>query len=209
MPKGLVILNDRRPVQMQEQENQVDLQLIEATKKGDSRAFGTLVRRYQSRVFKIVSRFVKDPNETMDVSQEVFIKAYRALNKFRGDSSFYTWLYRIAINTSKNYIILQGRRLPDIDFAVTDMERFIMKNSPKETGTPERLMMRDEIEHIVYDTIEHLPKDLRTAIMLREVEGLSYEEIADIMHCPVGTVRSRIFRARVAIDKSVQPLLGQ
>jgi len=194
---------------MQEQENQVDLQLIEAAKKGDSKSFDILVKRYQSRVFKIVSRFVKDPSETMDVSQEVFIKAYRALNKFRGDSSFYTWLYRIAINTSKNYIILQGRRLPDIDFEIPDMERFMMKNSPKETGTPERLMMRDEIEHIVYDTIEHLPKDLRTAIMLREVEGLSYEEIADIMHCPVGTVRSRIFRARVAIDKNVQPLLGQ
>lgn len=194
---------------MQEQENQVDLQLIEAAKNGDTKSFDILVKRYQSRVFKIVCRFVKDPNETLDVCQEVFIKAYRALNKFRGDSSFYTWLYRIAINTSKNYIILQGRRLPDIDIEIQDMERFIMKNSPKETGTPERLMMRDEIEHMVYNTIEHLPKDLRTAIMLREVEGLSYEEIADIMHCPVGTVRSRIFRARVAIDKNVQPLLGQ
>lgn len=188
-------------------EYRLDLQLIEAAKQGDSRAFDVLVIRYQTRVFKVVARFVKDPSEILDVCQEVFIKAYRALNKFRGDSSFYTWLYRIAINTSKNYILAQGRRLPDIDLDITDMERFVMKNSPKETGTPERLMMRDEIEHAVYSTIEHLPNDLRTAIMLREMEGLSYEEIADIMHCPVGTVRSRIFRARAAIDKNVQPFL--
>jgi RNA polymerase sigma-70 factor (ECF subfamily) len=190
-------------------EYRLDIQLIEAAKQGDSRAFDVLVMRYQTRVFKIVARFVKDPSEIMDVCQEVFIKAYRALNKFRGDSSFYTWLYRIAINTSKNYIISQGRRLPDIDLEITDMERFVMRNSPKETGTPERLMMRDEIEHAVYDTIEHLPKDLRLAIMLREIEGLSYEEIADIMHCPVGTVRSRIFRARAAIDRNVLPFLQQ
>jgi len=188
-------------------ENQVDLQLIEATKKGDLRAFDTLVMRYQLRVFKIVAHVIRDQNEIMDVCQEVFIKAYRAMGKFRGDSSFYTWLYRIAINTSKNYIISQGRRLPVINFEITDMERFISKNSPKEFGTPERLLMRDEMEHVVYDTIEHLPKDLRKAIILREIEGLSYDEIAEIMHCPVGTVRSRIFRARAVIDRNVQPLL--
>lgn len=190
-------------------EYKVDLQLIEAAKQGDTRAFDILVMRYQNRVFKIVARFVKDPSEIMDVCQEVFIKAYRALNKFRGDSSFYTWIYRISINTSKNYIISQGRRLPDIDLEIVDMERFCMRNSPKETGTPERLLMRDEIEHAVYDTIDHLPDDLKTAIMLREIEGLSYEEIADIMHCPVGTVRSRIFRARAAIDRNVLPFLQQ
>ncbi len=141
------------------------------------------------------------------MSQEVFIKAYRALKKFRGDSSFYTWLYRIAINTSKNYILSQGRHLPDIDIYIEDMERFLTRNTPREHSTPERLLMRDEIEHAVYDTIDHLPKDLKTAIMLREMEGLSYEEIAVVMDCPVGTVRSRIFRARAAIDKNVQPLL--
>lgn len=185
-----------------------DLQLIEATKQGDSRAFDVLVMRYQTRVFKIVARFVKDPSESLDVCQEVFIKAYRALDKFRADSSFYTWLYRIAVNTAKNFIISAGRRLPDIDIEILDMDRFVMRNSPKEFGTPERLLMRDEIEHVVYDAIDHLPKDLRTAIMLREIEGMSYEEISDIMHCPVGTVRSRIFRARSAIDKSVQPLIN-
>ncbi len=190
-------------------EYQVDLQLIDAVKRGDSHAFDVLVQRYQPRVMKIVSRYVRDPSEVLDVTQEVFIKAYRALKKFRGDSSFYTWLYRIAINTSKNYIISQGRRLPDIDFEIADMERFTMRNAPRENGTPERLLMRDEIEHVVFDTIEHLPKDLRTAIMLREMEGLSYEEIAEVMDCPIGTVRSRIFRARAAIDRSVQPLLQQ
>lgn len=190
-------------------DNQVDLQLIEATKKGDSRAFDILVMRYQTKVFKIVARLVKDPSEIMDVCQEVFIKAYRALDKFRGDSSFYTWLYRIAINTSKNYIISQGRRLPDLDIEVADLERFSAKNSQKEYSTPEHLLIRDEIENIVYDTIDHLPSDLRTAITLRELDGLSYEAIAEIMNCPVGTVRSRIFRARAAIDRSVQPLLQQ
>ncbi len=191
------------------QENRLDLQLIEDSRKGDPKAFDALVTRYQSRVFKIVTRFVKDPTETLDVSQEVFIKAYNALAKFRGDSSFYTWLYRIAINTAKNYIVSEGRRLPDIDIDIIDMETFMSRNSPKEYGTPERLMMRDEIEHAVYDTIEQLPKDLRTAIMLREVDGLSYEDIAETMQCPIGTVRSRIFRARAAIDKSVQPLIQQ
>jgi len=189
------------------QENQVDLQLIEATQKGDSKAFDVLMMRYQAKVCKIVARFIRDPSENLDVCQEVFIKAYRALNKFRGDSSFYTWLYRIAVNTSKNYIVSQGRRLSDVDFAIPDIERFMSKNGPKEFGTPERLLIRDEIENVVYDAIENLPKDLQLAITLREIEGLSYEEISDIMHCPVGTVRSRIFRARAVIDKNVQPLL--
>ncbi len=190
-------------------ELQIDSKLLRSAKRGNTHAFGELVTRYQSRVNKIVSRYVKDPSEVSDVSQEVFIKAYRALKKFRGDSSFYTWLYRIAINTSKNYILSQGRRLPDIDIYIEDMERFLNRNSPREHGTPERLLMRDEIEHVVYDTIDHLPKELKTAIMLREMEGLSYDEIAVVMDCPVGTVRSRIFRARAAIDKNVQPLLQE
>ena len=189
------------------QDNRVDTQLVEATRNGESHAFDLLVMRYQARIFRTVARFIKDPSESMDVCQEVFIKAYRALDKFRGDSSFYTWLYRIAVNTAKNYIISQGRRLPDIDLNIENMERFIMKNSLKEVGTPEHLLMRDEIEHVVFDVIDHLPKDLRKALTLREVDGLTYDEIADIMHCPVGTVRSRIFRARAAIDKSVQPLI--
>jgi RNA polymerase sigma-70 factor (ECF subfamily) len=190
-------------------DNREDVKLIEATKQGDSRAFDVLVTRYQNRVFKVVARFVKDPSECLDICQEVFLKAYRALDKFRADSSFYTWLYRIAVNTAKNFIVSQGHRLPDIDIEIIDMDRFAMRNSPKEFGTPERLLMRDEIEGVVYDTIEHMPNDLRTAITLREIEGMSYEEISDIMQCPVGTVRSRIFRARSAIEKNVQPLLRQ
>lgn len=188
-------------------DNREDLQLIEAAKQGDSRAFDALVLRYQNRVFKIVARFVKDPSESLDICQEVFIKVYRALDKFRADSSFYTWIYRISVNTAKNFIISRGHRLPDIDIEIIDMDRFVMRNSLKEFGTPERLMMRDEIEGVVYDTIERMPNDLRTAIKLREIDGMSYEEISDIMHCPVGTVRSRIFRARSTIEKRVQPLL--
>jgi len=190
-------------------EYRVDLQLIEAVKRGDVQAFNSLMLRYQSKVFRIVARYVKDPSESMDVTQEVFIKAFRAIQKFRGESAFYTWLYRIAINTAKNYVVTQGRRLPDIDLEINDMEQFIVRNSLKEQGTPERLMLRDEIEHVVYDVIDHLPKELRTAIMLREIDGLSYEEIAAVMDCPVGTVRSRIFRARAAIDRGVQPLIQQ
>src|SRR5689334_2340095 len=186
-----------------------DSKLIEAVKRGDQHAFDVLVSRYQNRIQKIVRRFIRDPNEGLDVTQEVFIKAYRALKNFRGDSSFYTWLYRITVNTAKNYLVSQGRRLPDIDLNQEDKERFLSRNIPKETGSPEGLLMRDEIEHALYETIEHLPKDLRTAIMLRELDGLSYDEIAKVMDCPVGTVRSRIFRARAAIDRSVLPLLQQ
>jgi RNA polymerase sigma-70 factor (ECF subfamily) len=186
-----------------------DLELIRTVQNGDQKAFDVLVIRYQSRVCKIVSRFVKDQNEVFDVCQEVFIKTYRALKNFRGDSSFYTWLYRISINTAKNYLMAREHQLPSIDFEIVDMERFSAKNGPKENGTPEHLMMRDEMEHLVYDAIDHLPKDLKTAIMLREIEGLSYDKIANIMHCPVGTVRSRIFRARAVIDKAVFPLMQQ
>lgn len=188
-------------------DHRTDTHIIEAVKNGEAHAFDSLVVRYQTRILKVVARYVRDPSEIFDVCQEVFIKAYRAIDKFRGDSSFYTWLYRIAINTSKNYMISQGRRLPDIDLDMDNMDKFLTRNVPRENGTPEKLLMRDEIEHAVYDTIDHLPKELRTAIMLREMDGLTYEEIAEVMACPVGTVRSRIFRARAAIDKNVQPLL--
>ena len=190
-------------------DNREDLALIHAVQQGDTKAFDALVVRYQGRVLKIVSRFVKDQNEVHDVCQEVFIKTYRALKKFRGDSSFYTWLYRITINTAKNYVMSKDHQLPSIGFEIVDIERFSAKNGPKEDGTPEHLIMRDEIEHLVYDAINHLPKDLKTAIMLREIEGLSYDKIAAIMHCPVGTVRSRIFRARTVIDKTIFPLIQQ
>lgn len=190
-------------------DDKIDLQLIDAVKKGDSRAFDMLVMRYQTRVCKIVSRFVKDPHEMMDVSQEIFIKAYKALDKFRADSSFYTWLYRIAINASKNYLVERGHRLPDITFEIVDMERYSGRNGRCETNTPESLVMRDEIENLVYDAIDELPRDLRMAILLREMDGLTYGQIADAMDCPVGTVRSRIFRARAVIDKTVQPLIKQ
>jgi RNA polymerase sigma-70 factor (ECF subfamily) len=187
----------------------VELELIAAVKRGDPHAFDLLVIRYQSRILKIVARFIKDPSEMLDVCQEILFKVYRALPSFRGDSAFYTWLYRIAVNTSKNYVLSQGRRLPDLTLEVFDKEGFLIRNTPKESSTPEGLMLSNEIEDVVFDTIEHLPQDLKTAIMLREMDGMSYEEIATIMDCPVGTVRSRIFRARAAIDRNVQPLLQQ
>lgn len=186
---------------------ELDKALIEATRKGDPRAFNDLVEKYQHRVNRIVSRYIKDHAEVLDVTQEVFIKAYRALDRFRGDSAFYTWLYRIAINTCKNYLVAQLRKVRGIDIDMPDLENFLVNNVPKETATPERILMRDEIEHVVFDVIDHLPKDLKVAITLREMEGMSYEQIASIMGCPVGTVRSRIYRARMAIERSVTPLL--
>jgi RNA polymerase sigma-70 factor, ECF subfamily len=188
-------------------EENVDLHLIREVQKGNKQAFDALVLKYQYKIFKLVARYVSDPSEVLDVAQETFIKAYRGLTKFRGDSAFYTWLYRIAINTAKNYVISQGRRLPDIDFEISDIEQFISKNNIKEYSTPERLLICDEIERILFDVIDDLPGELRTAIMLREMEGLTYDEIAVVMGCPVGTVRSRIFRAREAIEKKVHPLL--
>lgn len=188
-------------------DDKIDEQLIEAVKNGDSRAFDMLVMRYQTRVCKIISRFIKDQQEIMDVCQEVFIKTYKALYKFRADSSFYTWLYRIVINTCKNYLIEKGHRLPEITFEIVDMEKYSGKNGRSEDNTPETIMMRDEVENLVFDVIEELPEELRVTILLREMDGCSYDEIADIMHCPIGTVRSRIFRARAVIDKAVQPFI--
>ncbi|WP_455376304.1 RNA polymerase sigma factor RpoE [Kaarinaea lacus] len=188
-------------------EREVDQALVERVQRGDKSAFDILVRKYQHKVVKLVSRYVKDHSEVYDVAQEAFIKAYRALPNFRGDSAFYTWMYRIAINTAKNYLVAQGRRLPNIDIEAQDAEQFEGESALKEYATPESMLRRDEVQNTVLRTIENLPDDLRTAIMLREIEGLSYEEIAEAMDCPVGTVRSRIFRAREAIDKTLRPLI--
>mgnify|MGYP003594288137 FL=1 len=188
-------------------EDGVDRTLVERVQRGDKRAFDLLVLKYQHKLVKLVSRYVRDPSEVMDVVQEAFIKAYRALPSFRGESAFYTWIYRIAINTAKNYLVAQGRRPPDGDIDSGDVDQIEGETELKDNATPERLLLRDEIEETVMDAIAQLPEDLRVAITLRELEGLSYEEIAEAMDCPVGTVRSRIFRAREAINKRLQPLL--
>lgn len=184
-----------------------DQQLVERVQRGDKRAFDLLVLKYQHRILALVTRFVHDSHEAQDVAQEAFIKAYRALANFRGDSAFYTWLYRIAINTAKNYLVARGRRPPDSDIAAEDAEFHDGDSALKDIQSPERELLRDEIEQVVNRTLEQLPGDLRTALTLREFEGLSYEDIAEAMGCPVGTVRSRIFRAREAIDKALKPLL--
>ena len=189
-------------------ERDIDQALVERVQRGDKTAFDLLVQKYQHRVVKVISRYVRDQSEVYDVAQEAFIKAYRALPRFRGDSAFYTWMYRIAINTAKNYLVSQGRRMPNVDIDAQDAEQFEGASGLKEYATPEHLLMRDQVESTVYSAIEQLPDDLRTAITLRELEGLSYEEIAEAMDCPVGTVRSRIFRAREAIDKKLKPLVS-
>lgn len=186
---------------------QTDQQLVERVQQGDKRAFDLLVLKYQHRILALVTRFVHDSHEAQDVAQEAFIKAYRALANFRGDSAFYTWLYRIAINTAKNYLVARGRRPPDTDIAAEDAEYYDGESSLKNIQSPERELLRDEIEQMVNRTLQLLPGDLRMALTLREFEGLSYEDIANVMECPVGTVRSRIFRAREAIDKALKPLL--
>jgi len=188
-------------------EQNVDQELVERIQRGDKKAFDLLVLKYQHKIAKLISRYVRDPDEVLDVSQEAFIKAYRALPRFRGESAFYTWLYRIAINTAKNFLVSQGRRPPESDVDAGDAEHLESASALRDIATPEHLALRDEIEGTVFRAIEQLPEDLRTAITLREMEGLSYEEIAQAMDCPVGTVRSRIFRAREAIDKKLEPLL--
>jgi RNA polymerase sigma-70 factor (ECF subfamily) len=197
-----------RGVQGGVSEAKVDQLLVERVQKGDKRAFDLLIQKYQHRIISLVSRYVSDSAEAQDVAQEAFIKAYRAIGRFRGDSAFYTWLYRIAINTAKNWIVARNRRPPASDIDAVDAEQYGMSSKLKETSTPENEMMREEIERTVYDTIAALPEDLRTAIMLREMDGMSYEEIAVTMECPIGTVRSRIFRAREAIDEKLKPLIG-
>lgn len=184
-----------------------DQQLVERVQRGDKNAFNLLVSKYQHKVASLVTRYVSNQSDVSDVVQEAFIKAYRALPEFRGESAFYTWLYRIAVNTAKNYLTAQGRRPPDLDVDCSDAELQEGAEAMHELANPENLILSDEIQRMVVATLEFLPEDLRTAITLREIEGLSYEEIAEIMGCPVGTVRSRIFRARDAIDKQIQPLL--
>lgn len=184
-----------------------DQELVRRVQAGDQSAFNLLVLKYQHRVLKLVGRFVHDATEAEDVAQEAFLKAYRALSSFRGDSAFYTWLYRIAINTAKNALVSQRRRPVDFDLDLQDPEQFERQARLKEADTPEGVLLTEEIREVVERAMEQLPEDLRTAIVLRELEGLSYEEIAEAMDCPVGTVRSRIFRAREAIDKKLKPLL--
>ena len=188
-------------------EAQVDQLLVERVQKGEKHAFDLLISKYQHRIISLVGRYVHDHAEAQDVAQEAFIKAYRALKSFRGDSAFYTWLYRIAINTAKNWLVAQKRRPPSSDIDAVDAEQYDMDSRLKDKATPENELLREEIKKTVYDTIAELPEDLRTAIVLREMEGMSYEEIAVTMECPIGTVRSRIFRAREAIDDKLRPLV--
>ncbi|MBC8210689.1 MAG: RNA polymerase sigma factor RpoE [Gammaproteobacteria bacterium] len=185
----------------------LDSELVKRVQNGDKAAFDVLVKKYQQKVVNLVSRFVSDHSECYDVAQDTFIKAYRAMDNFRGDSQFYTWLYRIAANTAKNHLATRSRKTPTYSVDVEDAEHYEGENGLKDQTTPENLLLTEEIKRTVYAAIEKLPEDLKTAITLRELEGLSYDEIADVMDCPIGTVRSRIFRARDAIDKELRPLL--
>ena len=187
-------------------EQLTDQALVERVQQGDKKAFNLLVSRYQNRVAGLLTRYVS-PNDIPDVVQESFIKAYRSIGAFRGDSAFYTWLYRIAVNTAKNYLTAQGRRPPNEDILAEEAESYDVGSNLRDVATPENEMLSNELKKIVFDTIKGLQEDFRTAITLREIEGLSYEEIAEIMECPVGTVRSRIFRAREIIESKVKPLL--
>jgi RNA polymerase sigma-70 factor (ECF subfamily) len=190
-----------------EEVNNTDQQLVDRVFRGDKHAFDLLVLRYQHRILGLIGRFINDPAEVEDVAQEAFIKAYRALPKFRGDSAFYTWLYRIAINTAKNYLVARGRRPPSTDIDVDDAEFMENNTTLTDIESPEASQEKADLERVIYEAIDELPEDLRTAFTLREFSGLSYEEITEIMGCPVGTVRSRIFRAREALDKKIRPLL--
>jgi RNA polymerase sigma-70 factor (ECF subfamily) len=189
-------------------DREIDQQLVDRAKRGEKQAFDLLVAKYQRKLGRLLSRFIRDPAEVEDVAQEAFIKAYRALPSFRGDSAFYTWLYRIGINTAKNYLVAMGRRAPTVtEFDADEAEGFEDGDQLRDINTPESLLMSQEIAGTVNRAMDDLPDDLRTAITLREIEGLSYEEIATIMNCPIGTVRSRIFRAREAIAAKLRPLL--
>lgn len=189
-------------------DRELDRQLVERAQRGDKHAFGLLVSKYQRKLSRLLSRFVKDQAEVEDVVQEAFVKAYRALPSFRGDSAFYTWLYRIGINTAKNYLVAMGRRAPTVtDFDSEEAEEFDGGEQLRDINTPESLLMTKQIANTVNEAMSQLPEELRAAIQLREIEGLSYEEIAAAMDCPIGTVRSRIFRAREAIAERLRPLL--
>jgi RNA polymerase sigma-70 factor (ECF subfamily) len=186
-----------------------DKELVRRVQKGDRRAFDLLFSRYQHKILHLVSRYVKDSEEIQDVTQEAFIKAFRALPRFRGDSAFYTWLYRIAINTAKNHLVARGRRPPPVDLDIEDAEMVDMSGVLHESESPEGALSRDQLAKVIDQAITDLPEDLRSAVTLREFDGLSYEQIAQIMDCPVGNVRSRIFRAREAIDRQIEPLLSR
>lgn len=189
--------------------NETDQILVKRVQQGEKGAFDVLVLKYQSRVINLVSRFVRNQSDAQDVTQEAFLKAYRALPNFRGDSAFYTWLYRIAVNTAKNYLAVQSRRFAESGQDFSEIEQIEGNNALKDHATPEHMLLKDEIQSTIITAIENLPDDLRMAITLREIEGLSYEEIATVMQCPIGTVRSRIFRAREAIDTQLTPLLEE
>jgi len=189
-------------------EREIDQQLVERAQRGDKHAFELLVSKYQRKLGRLLSRFIRDPAEVEDVTQEAFIKAYRALPSFRGDSAFYTWLYRIGINTAKNYLVSMGRRAPTTtDYDSEEAESFDDGDQLRDINTPENLLMSKQIANTVNASMDKLPEELRSAITLREIEGMSYEDIARIMDCPIGTVRSRIFRAREAIAEQLRPLL--
>ncbi|MEW6313447.1 MAG: RNA polymerase sigma factor RpoE [Pseudomonadota bacterium] len=190
-------------------DREIDQQLVERAQRGDKRAFELLVTKYQRRLMRLLSRFIRDPAEAEDVAQEAFIKAYRALPGFRGESAFYTWLYRIAINAAKNYLVARGRRAPTTtEFDSDEAEAFEDGEQLRDLNTPENVLMSQQVAETVQRAMQQLPEELRTAITLREIEGLSYEEIAAVMNCPIGTVRSRIFRAREVIAEKLRPLLG-
>jgi RNA polymerase sigma-70 factor (ECF subfamily) len=187
--------------------SKADAQLVARVQQGDKQAFDLLVIKYQRRVHSLVARYVRE-SEVPDVAQEAFIKAYRAIGKFRSESAFYTWLYRIAVNTAKNYLVARSRRPPDSDVDVAEHDDYEGSNVLSDIETPENSLQGEEVAQAVRDALNNLPEDLRTAVTLREFDGLSYEDIADVMNCPIGTVRSRIFRARSAIDSAVSPLLN-
>jgi RNA polymerase sigma-70 factor (ECF subfamily) len=190
-------------------DKEIDIALVERVQRGDKSAYDLLVLKYQHKIGHLVSRYVHDMHESQDVTQEAFIKAYKGLKNFRGESAFYTWLYRIAINTAKNHLVTMGRKISDTGIDAADAEQFDSGSALRENATPERVMVTEQIAQVVQDSIQALPADLREAITLREFEGLSYEEIAVAMDCPIGTVRSRIFRAREAIDSNLEPLLEE
>ncbi|AWB67058.1 RNA polymerase sigma factor RpoE [Saccharobesus litoralis] len=184
-----------------------DQQIVERVQRGDKQAFNLLVQKYQHKVINLISRYVRQQGDVADIAQEAFIKAYRAIPSFRGESAFYTWLYRIAVNCAKNYLTSTAKKVASSDIEVEEAEFIDSATGLRESATPENLLLTDEIKQVVFSTIDTLPDDLKNAITLREIDGMSYEEIAEIMDCPVGTVRSRIFRAREVIDKNLKPIL--